>query len=212
MIAKMKKVFADYDFIILSLPGRLDLDKTRPFQDWNEVTSFIVSKLKSITSPVIFLGVSFGGAVSYEVSKIAHLEEIDLKCLVVVNSPSPDINISNRLEYILGSRDRLADFMFENSDFVDKLDFVTNVFPRLSDALVSDLNLRKKWCKMDHKAINFPILALLSKSDPRVRRDDMEGWANYSKESFLLGEIEGGHLPKEADLLSAIDLTIKWVE
>jgi len=211
LISKMKTVFPDYDFKIISLPGRLDVDKTRPFQDWSEVTRFVVTELKCIRSPIIFVGISFGGSVSYEVSKLAHVEKFDLIGLVVINSPSPDVNISHRLEAVLGSKELLSEFMFENSNSVDKRDFFEHVFPHISDAMIADLNLRRKWSYMEHKAINYPILALLSKNDSRVRREDMEGWRSYSQEGFSLGEIPGGHLPKEKEFLSAIDLTIKWV-
>lgn len=211
LISKMKTAFLDYDFKIMSLPGRLDIDEARPLQEWSEVTDFVVAELRNIRSPIIFLGISFGGAVSYEVSKIAHLHAINLIGLVVINSPSPDVNILPKIESVLGSKELLVEFMFENSGSVNKVDFVENVFPHISNAMVADLNLRKKWFDLDHEAVNYPILAILSSNDSRVRREDMEGWASYSRKRFSLDEIPGGHLPKENELLSAIDLTIKWV-
>lgn len=209
ILETLKRDYVDFGFKILDLPGRTKFSMEKALISWGELEGFLLKQLVSIGGPLYLIGVSFGAIVAFEAAKQGVIGGVDIRGLVTVNSPSPDIDLTDRISNLLNNEKNLIDFMLDNSNISDRQNFIECIYPVLSDALVSDLRLRAAWMRHDCHKLSCPILSIYSRSDIRVGPSEVGGWRNYSCEESWVEMVEGRHIPDQQALGSVVSLAIQ---
>jgi len=86
------------------------------------------------------------------------------------------------------------------------------MFPRMLDALRSDLSLLDGYTYHRDTALPCPITAFGGMRDPMVSLDDLEPWCDETSGSFRLEVVDGDHFFVEKQPKAILEILSKAVE
>ena len=180
------------DTIAVQLPGRETRTDESILSSMSEVVSGILGEMeKSVGTPHVFWGHSFGGIIAFEILRALRRQGKPLPRLLVTGTIAPHlVRLWQKRDVLLRilAEDHDPDYLLALSRYVDNADFVRSILPQMR----RDMPLLLGYQFDEEESLDVPITAFASRQDDMVYRDEIAAWRTYTKE-FNLVEVDGDH-------------------
>jgi len=180
------------DPIAVQLPGRETRTDEAVLSSMSEVVSGILGEMeKSVGSPHIFWGHSFGGIIAFEILRALRRQGKPLPRLLVTGTIAPHlVRLWQKRDVLLRilAEDNDPEYLLAVSRYVDNADFVRSILPQMR----RDMPLLLGYRFDEEECLDVPITAFASRQDDIVYRDEIAAWRTHTKD-FNLVEVDGDH-------------------
>lgn len=189
----------------IQLPGREDRIGESLTQTWHEVASEIAYELFHLNSRQLYIfGHSMGASLAWAVSEILWWQ-YQCRPTVILSAQSPEFQ-SRRSSMMSMGLQHWFTLMGEEYP-------VSFNCPEASELFQATLEQDLAWMEQELKnapvrTCPLPLHCAYACNDGLVQRCDLEKWKKLTTASFLLSEIEGGHLYP----LCAPDKTVRFLK
>ena len=202
----------DVELWSIQLPGREDRLREPPFVRLEPLVQALVEVLAPrLVVPYAFFGHSMGALVGFELARALRRRHQPLPACVCVSSfrapclpgSDPPIHALPDAEFIeeLGRFDNDSERTLQHEELRQLL----------LPALRADFAVCESYIHAADVPLDCPILAFGGQADPRVSREDLDGWRELTSRTFQLTLFPGKHFylnTAQESLLSALNQTL----
>ncbi|MET9774605.1 alpha/beta fold hydrolase [Streptomyces sp. NPDC006367] len=195
------------DVLSVQYPGRQDRRSEPVVTDITVLAERIADRLADTADgrPLALFGHSMGSLVAFEVADRLQAAGTPVSALIVSSRRAPHLyradDIRNRSDE--GVVAELRELSGTDSGLLDDEEILRMILP----AVRGDYQAVETYLRTTPARLTCPVLALAGDSDPRVKTEDMNGWASHTTVGFDLRILPGGHfylVQQQSAVLAAV--------
>jgi acyl transferase domain-containing protein len=181
----------DIELVLVEMPGRGGRLEETPFTDVNAVINDLMPQFANLREkPFAFLGHSMGGLIAFEIMREMRRREWQLPLQLFISSTSGLTAYDKKqVDYRLSDDQLVALYPHLALSAIGSLEMQQ----MLISILKADLQLIHGYEYKREPLFSVPIVAIHGNEDERVKRHQIERWAEETDSSFELISRKGGH-------------------
>lgn len=177
----------------VQLPGRENRISEKPFDKMDPLVAFVAAGLKPyLDMPFVFFGHSMGSFIAYELACYLREKYNLLPEYLFVSGrfaphvPDPDnFHLLEEKEF----KEKLKEYNGTPNAVLENEEIMQLLLPLLR----ADFSICETYIHKSREPLACPISAFGGKNDSTVKKDDLNGWENYTKNKFRTEMFDGDH-------------------
>ncbi|MCL6443032.1 MAG: hypothetical protein K6T83_06190 [Alicyclobacillus sp.] len=184
-----------FDVVAVRLPGR----ETRFLEELPEsieqVAEELAAEIKQEAAesdvPFLLMGQCSGAVIAYETVAKLGSDLPQLQGLVVCSRPAPSI-VVKEVNLDLDDND-LIEEVIKIGGFDPEIIVEPMLMELLAPVLRGDIALVKGYVRSPEVKLCVPVLAVRGVDDAMVPVEQLQGWQQFTTDTFTIGEVSAGH-------------------
>lgn len=199
---------------IVELPGRGRRPTAPLIRDFADLNRQLLPHTASLVDdvPCIFLGYSMGAMIAFEQARLLGLETGRSPSAVILAArKSPAYNRTGIRRHKM-SREKIVDDLKKLGGTPEQVIEQPELFSRYLDVLEADFQALESCTTPVDSAIDCPVVVIGGVDDPETNTQQLHDWSRFTRSSFNLHFLPGGHFFLHSSHNALIELVAKHVQ
>jgi surfactin synthase thioesterase subunit/glycosyltransferase involved in cell wall biosynthesis len=182
------------------LPGRESRLAEAPFERMGPLVAALADNIESyLKQPFAFFGHSMGAAVAFELVRELRRRSWSLPGVLIASGARAPQFRRHHVPPPAPTREAFVEELRRLQGIPAEVLCDAALMRAILPALEADAALYRNYVYAEEERLSIPVRAYGGASDPNVRREHLEGWAEQTTASFAVRLFPGGHFYLAAD-------------